>query len=76
MCDLLSIFEFLSWLVQGDMRNKMTTIDGNLEQVRRNLEYLEEMYDTIFRKVNRLFVDPALAQSTWMAWKKKLFGLF
>ena len=35
----------------------MVTIDGNLDQVRRNLEYLEEMYDTIFRKVNRLFVD-------------------
>ena len=39
------------------MRSKMTTIDGNLLQVKRNLEYLEEMYDTIFRKVNRLFVD-------------------
>ena len=35
----------------------MTTIDGNLHQVKRNLDYLEEMYDTIFRKVNRLFVD-------------------
>ena len=42
---------------QGDMRIKMVTIDGDLVQVRRNLEYLEEMYDTIFRKVNRLFVD-------------------
>ena len=42
---------------QGDMRTKMVTIDGDLVQVRRNLEYLEEMYDTIFRKVNRLFVD-------------------
>ena len=39
------------------MRGKMTTIDGNLLQVKRNLDYLEEMYDTIFRKVNRLFVD-------------------
>ena len=39
------------------MRTKMVTIDGDLGQVRRNLEYLEEMYDTIFRKVNRLFVD-------------------
>ena len=38
----------------------MVTIDGNLVQVRRNLEYLEEMYDTIFRKVNRLFVDPVV----------------
>ena len=39
------------------MRTKMVTIDSDLVQVRRNLEYLEEMYDTIFRKVNRLFVD-------------------
>ena len=30
---------------------------SNVEQVHRNLEYLEEMYDTLFRKVNRLFVD-------------------
>jgi hypothetical protein len=44
-------------LEQGDMRTKMVTIDSDLVQVRRNLEYLEEMYDTIFRKVNRLFVD-------------------
>ena len=35
----------------------MVTIDVHLDQVRRNLDYLEEMYDTIFRKVNRLFVD-------------------
>ena len=44
-------------LAQVDMRDKMVNIDGNLDQVKRNLEYLEEMYDTIFRKVNRLFVD-------------------
>jgi hypothetical protein len=39
------------------MTDKMVKIDGNLDQVRRNLEYLEESYDTVFRKVNRLFVD-------------------
>ena len=39
------------------MSGKMDKIDGNLDQVKRNLEYLEEMYDTVFRKVNRLFVD-------------------
>ena len=44
-------------LAQVDMRDKMVNIDGNLDQVKRNLEYLEEMYDTVFRKVNRLFVD-------------------
>ena len=42
---------------QVDMSDKMVNIDGNLDQVKRNLEYLEEMYDTVFRKVNRLFVD-------------------
>ena len=44
-------------LAQVDMRDKMVNIDANLDQVKRNLEYLEEMYDTVFRKVNRLFVD-------------------
>ena len=45
------------FLPQVDMSDKMVNIDGNLDQVKRNLEYLEEMYDTVFRKVNRLFVD-------------------
>ena len=44
-------------ITQVDMSDKMVNIDGNLDQVKRNLEYLEEMYDTVFRKVNRLFVD-------------------
>lgn len=39
------------------MSDKMVKIDSSLDEVRRNLEYLEEMYDTVFRKVNRLFVD-------------------
>ena len=50
------LFNFLL-LKQVDMSDKMVNIDGNLDQVKRNLEYLEEMYDTVFRKVNRLFVD-------------------
>ena len=49
--------KFSYLMLQVDMSDKMVNIDGNLDQVKRNLEYLEEMYDTVFRKVNRLFVD-------------------
>jgi len=37
-----------------DMRTKMVRIDVNLVKVKKNLEFLEEMYETIFRKINRL----------------------
>ena len=50
-------WHYFSSFLQVDMSDKMVNIDGNLDQVKRNLEYLEEMYDTVFRKVNRLFVD-------------------
>ncbi|XP_059089842.1 uncharacterized protein DDB_G0283697-like [Tigriopus californicus] len=40
--------------ILGEMRNKMRKIDSNLIKVKKNLEYLEEMYEGVFRKVNRL----------------------
>ena len=40
--------------ILNDMRNRMKKIDNNLVRVKRNLEYLEEMYEGVFRKVNRL----------------------
>ena len=35
----------------------MKKIDKNLVEVKKNLEYMEDMYDKVFRKVNRLLVD-------------------
>ncbi len=40
--------------ILGQMRNRMTKIDNNLVRVKQNLEYLEDMYEGVFRKVNRL----------------------
>ena len=40
--------------ILNEMRNRMKKIDTNLAKVKRNLEYLEEMYEGVFRKVNRL----------------------
>ena len=37
-----------------DMKKGMGKIDRNLIRVKRNLEYMEKMYDSVFRKVNRL----------------------
>jgi hypothetical protein len=37
-----------------EMRGNMTFIDDNLERVRRNLEYMEEAYEHVFIKANRL----------------------
>ena len=37
-----------------EMRNRMKKIDTNLARVKRNLEYMEEMYEGVFLKVNRL----------------------
>jgi hypothetical protein len=36
------------------MRNNMKKINTNLERVKKNLEYMEEMYEGVFLKVNRL----------------------
>ncbi len=43
--------------VLTEMRGRMRKIDGNLERVKRNIEYLEDMYEGVFRKVNRLIVN-------------------
>ena len=40
--------------ILNQMRNRMKKIDNNLAKVKKNLEYLEEMYEGVFRKVNRL----------------------
>ena len=40
--------------VLNQMRNRMKKIDSNLARVRRNLEKMEDMYEGVFRKVNRL----------------------
>lgn len=40
--------------ILNEMRNRMKKIDNNLARVKRNLDYLEEMYEGVFRKVNRL----------------------
>ena len=37
-----------------DMKKGMGKIDRNLIRVKKNLEYMEKMYDSVFRKVNRL----------------------
>ena len=34
----------------------MKKIDVNLERVKKNLEYMEDMYEGVFRRVNRLIV--------------------
>ena len=36
------------------MSENMENMDDDLEKLKQNLEYMEEMYDMIFRKVNRL----------------------
>ena len=36
------------------MSENMEKMDDNLEKLKQNLEHMEEMYDMIFRKVNRL----------------------
>ncbi len=40
--------------ILNEMRGRMSKIDLNLERVKRNLDYLEDMYEGVFRKVNRL----------------------
>lgn len=44
-------------IILQEMKNRMKKIDVNLVRVRKNLEYLEEMYEGVFRRVNRLIVD-------------------
>ena len=39
------------------MRNRMKKIDTNLIRVKKNLEYMEDLYEGIFRKVNRLITS-------------------
>lgn len=39
-----------------EMRGRMTKIGGNLSDVKRNLDFMEDNYEGIFRKVNRLIV--------------------
>ena len=36
------------------MQNNMKKINTNLERVKKNLDYMEEMYEAVFLKVNRL----------------------
>ena len=43
--------------ILNEMRQKMKKIDYNLVKVKKNLEYLEDMYEGVFRKVNKLIVD-------------------
>ena len=43
--------------ILSEMRNRMKKIDTNLVRVKRNLQYLEDMYEGIFRKVNRLITS-------------------
>ena len=38
----------------SSMSKNMENMDEDLDKLRQNLEYMEEMYDMIFRKVNRL----------------------
>ncbi len=40
--------------VLEDMGSSMVGIDGDLRRVRKNLDLMEDMYETVFRKVNRL----------------------
>ena len=35
-------------------RKRMTKIEGNLDRVGRNIEHMEDMYEDVFRKINRL----------------------
>lgn len=37
-----------------NMSENMEKMDDNLGKLKQNLEHMEEMYDMIFRKVNRL----------------------
>ena len=41
----------------------MRRIDNNLVEVKKNLEFMEDMYDKVFRKVNRLLVDDEQAKN-------------
>ena len=45
------------------MRKGMRRIDNNLVEVKKNLEFMEDMYDKVFRKVNRLLVDDEQAKN-------------
>ena len=47
----------------NDMRKGMRRIDNNLVEVKKNLEFMEDMYDKVFRKVNRLLVDDEQAKN-------------
>ena len=40
--------------ILNEMRNRMKKIDSNLARVKRNLEFMEDLYEGVFRKVNRL----------------------
>ena len=42
--------------VLEEMRGRMSKIGGNLTDVRHNLDLMEDEYEGIFRKVNRLIV--------------------
>ena len=42
--------------VLEEMRGRMSKIGGNLSDVKRNLDFMEDNYEGIFRKVNRLIV--------------------
>ena len=52
---IINVNKALTDILQ-EMRGRMKKIDSNLVKVKKNLEYLEEMYEGIFRKVNRLLV--------------------
>ena len=53
---IISVNKALSRIL-NEMRHKMKKIDTNLDRVKKNLEYLEDMYEGVFRKVNKLIVD-------------------
>ncbi len=40
--------------ILDEMRDRLRKIDSNLLRVKKNLEYMEDMYEGVFRRVNRL----------------------
>lgn len=37
-----------------NFRGRMKKIDYNLGKVKKNIEYMEDMYEEVFRRINRL----------------------
>ena len=58
---MINILLFISFFDANDQffkqripRKRMTKIEGNLNRVGRNIEHMEDMYEDVFRKINRL----------------------